>query len=158
TDLDNILNSRTRQLISALAKAKASCDAIREREVEKDKAYAELKRKCNEVSQDLDKNPLVLDMRAEIKTLQGKVDRLHGEYSRLVIMEKKAAVVTKVILHVATKLIRSDEIDVGGFTSTYFVKYSMATTRNRVPPVAIDNGPTMLIPHLEKGYTDVIDV
>nr|GEW04554.1 hypothetical protein [Tanacetum cinerariifolium] len=46
--LDNMLNSRTRKLISNLSKARAYCDAIWEREVEKDKAYAELKRKCNE--------------------------------------------------------------------------------------------------------------
>nr|GEU29951.1 hypothetical protein [Tanacetum cinerariifolium] len=34
----------------------------------------------------------------------------------------------------------------------------MATTRNLVPPSAIGNGPTMLIPDCEKGYADVIDV
>ncbi|GJY86352.1 hypothetical protein Tco_0500378 [Tanacetum coccineum] len=65
---------------------KLICDR---KEVEKDKAYAELDRKCNEALHDLDMNPLVLDMRLEIKTLQGKVDRLHGEYSRLVLKEKK---------------------------------------------------------------------
>nr|GFA44330.1 hypothetical protein [Tanacetum cinerariifolium] len=36
--LDNVLNSRTWELISALHKATASCDAIRARELEKDKA------------------------------------------------------------------------------------------------------------------------
>ncbi|GKE33175.1 hypothetical protein Tco_1452497 [Tanacetum coccineum] len=34
--------------MSALEKVRASCDAIRERENKKDKAYAELERKCNE--------------------------------------------------------------------------------------------------------------
>nr|GEU91845.1 hypothetical protein [Tanacetum cinerariifolium] len=62
--LDNMLNSRTRKLITTLSKARAFCDAIWEREVEKDKAYAELKRKCNEAL-------------------------LHSEYSRLVLEEKK---------------------------------------------------------------------
>nr|GEV23360.1 hypothetical protein [Tanacetum cinerariifolium] len=38
---------------------------------------------------DLDNNPLVMDMRAEIETLQGQVNKLHGEYSRLVLEEKK---------------------------------------------------------------------
>nr|GEY41750.1 hypothetical protein [Tanacetum cinerariifolium] len=38
---------------------------------------------------DLDKNPLVSDMRAEIKALQGQVDGLHGEYSRLILEERK---------------------------------------------------------------------
>nr|GEV45727.1 hypothetical protein [Tanacetum cinerariifolium] len=50
--LDNMLNNRTRKLMSTLSKAKASCDAIRERKVKKDKAYAKLKRKCNKALQD----------------------------------------------------------------------------------------------------------
>ncbi|GJY59317.1 retrovirus-related pol polyprotein from transposon TNT 1-94 [Tanacetum coccineum] len=87
--LDNVMNRRTRELMSTLTKAKASCDAIRERERDKDKEYAELEVKCNDALQDLEKNPLILDMRAEIETLQGQVNRLHGEYSRLVLEEKK---------------------------------------------------------------------
>ncbi|GJU30914.1 hypothetical protein Tco_1174503 [Tanacetum coccineum] len=59
------------------------------REVSKDKAYAELERKCNEALLDLDKSPLVLDMRFEIETLQGHVDGLHSEYSKLVLEENK---------------------------------------------------------------------
>ncbi|GKE35721.1 hypothetical protein Tco_1455043 [Tanacetum coccineum] len=39
---------QTRELIFALHKARASCDAIREREIKKDKAYAELEKKYNE--------------------------------------------------------------------------------------------------------------
>ncbi|GJR47752.1 hypothetical protein Tco_1315855 [Tanacetum coccineum] len=87
--LDNVLNSRTRELISALHKATASYDAIRARELEKDKAYAELERKCNEALLDLNKNPLVADMRTEIETLQGRVDGLHSECTRLILKEKK---------------------------------------------------------------------
>nr|GEY46301.1 hypothetical protein [Tanacetum cinerariifolium] len=57
--LDNVLNSKTRKLLSTLTKARDSCDVIHEREREKDKAYAELEM------------------------------RLHDEYSRLVLEEKK---------------------------------------------------------------------
>nr|GEX80965.1 aspartyl protease family protein At5g10770-like [Tanacetum cinerariifolium] len=46
---------------------KASCDTIREKEIKKDKAYAELEKKCNEALQDLDKNPLVSYMHTEIE-------------------------------------------------------------------------------------------
>ncbi|GJT16767.1 hypothetical protein Tco_0875473 [Tanacetum coccineum] len=87
--LDKMLNNKTPELISALHKARASCDAIREREIQKDKAYAELEKKCNEALQDLDKNPFVSDTRAEIETLQGQVSGLHNEYSRLVLEQKK---------------------------------------------------------------------
>ncbi|GJW44982.1 hypothetical protein Tco_0073781 [Tanacetum coccineum] len=95
--LDNTLNRRTRKLMFALSKAQTSCDTIREREVVKDKAYAELERKCNEALQDLDKNPLVLDMHFEIETFEG-------------LKHDRAAVVSKVVLGVATKLIHSDEM------------------------------------------------
>ncbi|GKF17198.1 hypothetical protein Tco_0062116, partial [Tanacetum coccineum] len=87
--LDNVLNSRTQELISALHKAKTSYDAIRARELDKDRAYAELERNCNEALQDLDKNPCISDMRAEIKDLQGQVDGLHSEYNRLTLEDKK---------------------------------------------------------------------
>ncbi|GJY54599.1 hypothetical protein Tco_0446263 [Tanacetum coccineum] len=121
--LDNILNSKTYKLIFALSKARASCDAIQEREVTKDKVYAELERKCNEALQDLEKNPIVLDMRSEIETLHGQVNKLHSEYSRLILEEKKwvkyeqtlsvlyrAAVVSKVFPYVAIKFVCSDKI------------------------------------------------
>ncbi|GJV40420.1 RNA-directed DNA polymerase, eukaryota, reverse transcriptase zinc-binding domain protein [Tanacetum coccineum] len=85
--LNNVMNRRTRKLMSTLLKARAACDPIREKEKEKDKVYAELKAKCNDALQDLDKNPLVLDLCAEVETLQE--DKLHGEYSRQVLEEKK---------------------------------------------------------------------
>ncbi|GKD58519.1 hypothetical protein Tco_1296028 [Tanacetum coccineum] len=81
-------------------------------------AYAELERKCNEALQDLDKNPLVFDMRAEIKVLQGQVDGLHIEYSRLILEEKnslkqdRAAIVSKVIPDAAMKLVRINDLGV----------------------------------------------
>nr|GEW40371.1 hypothetical protein [Tanacetum cinerariifolium] len=131
----------------------------------KDKSYAKLERRCNEALQDLDKNPLALDMRSEIKTLQGKIDKLQGEYSRLFLKEKKwvnyeqtlsilclkvkrlkfkrerlkssethllkevdglrqdrVDVVSKVVPHVATKLVCSDEM---GLLVAQFVKAAM---------------------------------
>nr|GEU46739.1 reverse transcriptase domain-containing protein [Tanacetum cinerariifolium] len=91
--LDNMLNSGTRELMSALHKVRASCNAIQEREViKKDKTYAKLEKKCNEALYDLDKNPLVSNMHSKIKTLQG--------------------VVTKVVPGTAMKLVHSDEMGV----------------------------------------------
>nr|GEV23280.1 hypothetical protein [Tanacetum cinerariifolium] len=92
----------------------------------KDKAYAELERKCNEALH-LDKNPLVSNMRAEIKVLQGQVDGLHSiesERERLKsseiqllqeidsLKQDRASVVSKVILNTAMKLVRSDDLGV----------------------------------------------
>nr|GEV16840.1 retrotransposon protein, putative, unclassified [Tanacetum cinerariifolium] len=53
------------------------------REVKRDKAYADLEKKCNESLQDLDKNLLVSHMRSKTKTLQGQVLSLRGRDSRL---------------------------------------------------------------------------
>ncbi|GJV81557.1 hypothetical protein Tco_1517427, partial [Tanacetum coccineum] len=90
--------------------------------LDKDRGYAELERTCNEAFQDLDKNPLVSDIHADIKALHGQVDGLHSEYSRLILEEKKweidslnqdrAVVVSKVIPDATMKLIRSDDLGV----------------------------------------------
>ncbi|GKB52142.1 hypothetical protein Tco_0902895 [Tanacetum coccineum] len=89
--LHNMMNRRTRELMSTMTKTRATCDAIQEREREKDKAYTELEVKCNDALHDLDKNPLVMNMRAEVETLQG------------------VTVVAKVVPHVATELVHSYE-------------------------------------------------
>ncbi|GKD39423.1 hypothetical protein Tco_1259630 [Tanacetum coccineum] len=94
--LDNMLNSWTRQLMYALAKARASCD---------------------------------------IETLQGQVDKLHesererlkGSKTQLLqeidkLRQDRTVLVTKVIPHVAMKLIRSDEV---GLLATRLVKVAI---------------------------------
>nr|GEU77691.1 hypothetical protein [Tanacetum cinerariifolium] len=123
-------DNMTRKLMSTLTKARASCDVINEKEREKHKAYVELEMRCNDALQDLDKNPLVLDMRKEINTLQGqtlvilhlKVKGLESERERLKkskthllqeingLRQDRAAVVAKVVPHMATKLVCSDEM------------------------------------------------
>nr|GEW47838.1 hypothetical protein [Tanacetum cinerariifolium] len=105
--LDNMLNNKTRKLISALTKARSSCDVIQERERENEKAYAKIEKNCNDALQDLDKNPLVVDMHAEIKTLQGQVNKLH-EIDGL--RQDRAAVIFKVVTRVVKELVHSDEM------------------------------------------------
>ncbi|GKE34201.1 hypothetical protein Tco_1453523 [Tanacetum coccineum] len=107
--LENVLNSRTWELISALHKATASYDVIQARELENDRAYAKLESKCNEALLDLNKNPLV----TEIETLQGRVDGLHSECTRLemdALKQDGASVIAKVVPDAATKLIHIDEM------------------------------------------------
>ncbi|GJZ07513.1 hypothetical protein Tco_0541306 [Tanacetum coccineum] len=123
--LDNMLNSRTHQLMSSLAKARVSCDVIREREIEKDKAYAELERKCNDALQDLDKILLCWTYAQRLRLYKGRLrsymglesekERLKGSETQLLqeidkLRQERATLVTKVIPHMATKLIRSDEV------------------------------------------------
>nr|GEW76650.1 hypothetical protein [Tanacetum cinerariifolium] len=85
----------------------------------KDNAYAEVEKKCNEALKDLDKNPLVFDMRAKIETLQSRVNGLHKVDG---LRQDRAVVVARVILDAAMKLIRSDEM---GFLITRLVKASI---------------------------------
>ncbi|GJW46145.1 hypothetical protein Tco_0077791 [Tanacetum coccineum] len=124
--LDNVMNKQNRELMSTFSEARVACDVIRETEKEKYKAYAKLDTKCNDALQDLEKNPLVLDLRVEIETLQGQVEKLHSEYSRLVLEDKngltmirhslsffpRVAVVPKVVPHIAMKLVYSDEMGI----------------------------------------------
>nr|GEZ58081.1 hypothetical protein [Tanacetum cinerariifolium] len=135
-DVDNDLDIHGKLctfLASSVLSTKGSYDAIREIEIEKDNEYAECERKCNKALQDLKKNPLVLDMRAEIETLQGQVDGLHkrerlkNSETQLLqdinsFKQDRATVVSKVIPEVATKLIRSDEM---GFLVAKLVKAAM---------------------------------
>ncbi|GJZ25710.1 hypothetical protein Tco_0569963 [Tanacetum coccineum] len=93
--LDNMLNSRTRELIYPLHKAKTSYDAIRARELDKDRAYAELEKKCIESKSKRLKS-------FEIQLLQ-EIDSLKQD---------RSAIISKVIPDAAMKLIRSDDIGV----------------------------------------------
>nr|GEX29527.1 hypothetical protein [Tanacetum cinerariifolium] len=70
--------------------------AIRARDLDKDRAYAELERMCNKALQDLDKNLLVSDMRAEIKALQGQVDGLYSELLKKVAAMEEPFVLEKI--------------------------------------------------------------
>nr|GEV26155.1 hypothetical protein [Tanacetum cinerariifolium] len=100
--------------------ATASYDAIRARKIEKDIAYAELERKCNEALFDLDRNPLVADMRTKIETfLKSKAlnrrERLKLFEIQLfqemdALKQDRDSIVAKVVPDAATKLIRSDEM------------------------------------------------
>ncbi|GJV07416.1 hypothetical protein Tco_1345072 [Tanacetum coccineum] len=119
--LDNMLNSRTH------------------------KACAKLERKCNEALQDLDKNPLVLDTHSKIETFQGQVDRLHvkgleSEREKLKssetqllqeidgLRQDRVVVVSKVLPHVATELVRCNEIAFDDdLATTYYPFTSKAT-------------------------------
>nr|GEW84571.1 hypothetical protein [Tanacetum cinerariifolium] len=172
-------------------------------ELEKDRAYAELERKCNESLLDLEKNPLVADMQTEIETLKGRVDGLHSECleserGRLKLFEiqllqemdalkqDRASIVAKVVPDAATKLIHSDEMDmlvvklvkasiiyvrcaafeeVDKLKKTFVIEkmagyrpFSKQEYDQAGDDLANASGPTISIPHCEKGQAHVIDV
>ncbi|GKC71624.1 MAK10-like protein [Tanacetum coccineum] len=126
--LDNVLNSKTRELISTLHKAKTSYDAIRARELEKDKAYAKLERKCNEALQDLDKNPIILSsIRAKIEGIKSERERLKSSKIKLLqeidsLKQDRAIVVSKVVSDAAMKLIRSDDLEVAAMEEPFVLE------------------------------------
>ncbi|GJZ94647.1 hypothetical protein Tco_0666850 [Tanacetum coccineum] len=100
--LDNILKSRTRELISALHKARASCDAIQEREVKRDKANYE---------QPLSLLPTKVEgLESERERLKASEIQMLQEINRL--RQDRAAVVSKVVHDAAMKLVHSDEMGV----------------------------------------------
>ncbi|GJZ55427.1 hypothetical protein Tco_0610620, partial [Tanacetum coccineum] len=101
------------------------------RELEKNRAYVELERKCNEALLNLNQNALVADLRTEIETLQGRVDGLHSECTRLemdVLKQDRASVIAKVVPDAAIKLIHIDEMEVAKLKEP-FVMEKMAGYR-----------------------------
>nr|GEW61904.1 hypothetical protein [Tanacetum cinerariifolium] len=84
--------------------ARASCDAIREREVKRYKAYAELEKKCNEALQDLDKNPLIFICVPKLRLYRGQeID---------ILRQDRVAVISKFVPDAAMKLFHSDEMGI----------------------------------------------
>ncbi|GKF18995.1 hypothetical protein Tco_0067633, partial [Tanacetum coccineum] len=86
---------------------------------------------------DLDNNPLVSNMRAEIKVLKGQVDGLHSnesERERLKCVEiqllqeidslkqDRAVVVSKVIPDVSMKLVRCDDLEVAAIKEPFVLE------------------------------------
>nr|GEW88234.1 reverse transcriptase domain-containing protein [Tanacetum cinerariifolium] len=151
--LDNMLNSRTRELISALHKATASCDAIRARELKKDIAYAELERKCNEALLDMDKNLLVADIGTEIETLHGRVDGLYNECTQLVLEEKKWINYDQTLFSLQSKIegLKSErERETQALRDSIFARDGCVKARSVVAKVVLDAA-TKLIRSDEMG-------
>ncbi|GKA59371.1 hypothetical protein Tco_0758684 [Tanacetum coccineum] len=97
--------------MSTLTKVWVECNAIHKREKLKDMEYAKLEAKCNDTLEDLEKKPLVLDLREEITTLQG----LKGSEIQLMpqvdgLKHDRVAVVSKVISYIAMELAHNDEM------------------------------------------------
>ena len=71
--LDYHLNTHARDLIHTMKGTQEKMDDTLAKEKKRDQEYAELKAKCEEAMEELDKNPLVQDLRTEIKDLEKKV-------------------------------------------------------------------------------------
>ncbi|GJW64856.1 hypothetical protein Tco_0116740 [Tanacetum coccineum] len=123
--LDNMLNSRTRKLILILSKARASYDAIRERRLRKtrhmlnlrgvDQLHGEYSRLVLEEKKWVNYEQTLSILRSKVKGLESEKERLKSFETQLSqeidgLRQDRADVVSKVIPHVATKLIRSDEM------------------------------------------------
>nr|GEV83579.1 zinc finger, CCHC-type [Tanacetum cinerariifolium] len=148
-------------------KARASCDTIREREIKKDKAYAELEKNYNEALQDLAIKLIRSDKMGVLIARLVKASIIHGRCAAFeeVAELKKPFVLEKIAAAVEEATVTSIEAFVfKGFIKMLYVglvsiiRVSMATIRNLVPPGAIGSGLTISIPYCEKGHADIIDV
>lgn len=81
--LDNHLNDRTRDLIRTVKGAREKMDAILAKEKKRDQEFADLKTKCEEAMKELERNPLVIDLRADIQDLEKKLKETQSECKRL---------------------------------------------------------------------------
>ena len=81
--LDNHLNARTREVVRTLATAREKMDAILAREKKKDQEFSEIQAKCEEAMRDLEKNPLVQNLRADITELEKELKKAQSECKKL---------------------------------------------------------------------------
>ena len=81
--LDNHLNARTKEVVRTLEAAREKMDAILAKEKKKDQEYAELQARCEEAIKDLDKNPVVKDLRADIVNLEKELKEAKAECKKL---------------------------------------------------------------------------
>ncbi|GJZ63335.1 hypothetical protein Tco_0619756 [Tanacetum coccineum] len=121
TVLDNVLNGTTRELISALHKARTSSDTIRESEIQKDKArvnglHTEYSRLILEEKKWINYEQTLSTLRARVEGLKSKGKSLRASDIQLLqevdsLWQDRAAVVARVIPDAAMKLIHSDEME-----------------------------------------------
>ena len=81
--MDNHLNARTREVVHTLESAREKMDAILAREKKKDREFAELQSKCEEAIKDFERNPLVKDLRADIRDLEKELKEAQTECKKL---------------------------------------------------------------------------
>ncbi|GJX75266.1 hypothetical protein Tco_0313861 [Tanacetum coccineum] len=113
--LDNMLNSRTRNLMSTLSKARASCDAIRERKGKVDKLHGMYRRLVLEEKKLITYKQILSILCSKVKGLESERERLKSSETQLLqeidrLRQDKAVVVSKVVPHMAMKLFCSDEM------------------------------------------------
>lgn len=87
--LDNHLKDRTRDLIRTVKGTREKMDAILPKEKKRDQEFSDLKVKYEEAMEELEKNPLVQDLRADIHNLEKKLKDAQLECRRLQLEEAK---------------------------------------------------------------------
>jgi chromosome segregation ATPase len=81
--LDNYLNARTREVVCTLEAAREKMDVILAREKKKDQEFAAIQSKCEEALKDLEKNPLVQELRSDIHDLEKGLKETKPECKKL---------------------------------------------------------------------------
>ncbi|GJT13142.1 putative reverse transcriptase domain-containing protein [Tanacetum coccineum] len=123
--LNNMLNNRTRKLMSTLSKARDSCDAIQKRKV--DRLHGEYSRLVLEENKWVNYEQTLFVLCSKVEGLEFERERLKSSKTMLLqeidsLRQDRAVVVSKVVPHVATKLFHSDEM---GLLFSKLVKAAM---------------------------------
>ena len=88
--LDNHLNSRTRELIKTVKNAKEELNVVLAREEHRERLITDLKSKCDKVTEDIEKDPIVRDLRSNTMKLATRLKEAQVECGRLKMEEAKA--------------------------------------------------------------------
>ena len=81
--LDNHLNSRTKELIHSVKNAKEELNVVLAQEEHRERLITDLKAKCDRVTEDTEKNPIVRDLRSNAMKLATRLKEAQVECGRL---------------------------------------------------------------------------
>lgn len=114
--LDNHMNDRTRDLVRTLQRAREKMDAILAKEKKKDQEFADLRAKCEEALQVMEKNLVVLDLRKDIRSLEKKFKDAQSECKKLRAEEAKVGEYKEEIVALESKCekLESERVELQG--------------------------------------------
>ncbi|GJT07066.1 RNA-directed DNA polymerase, eukaryota, reverse transcriptase zinc-binding domain protein [Tanacetum coccineum] len=107
--LDNMLNNKTRKLMSTLSKARASCDAIREREVERTNPMLNLRGIAMKLCRIWTKILLCWTCAQKLKLCRGKLIGFRVSIADLFLKRRNRSTMSKPCLSLVTNIQKKDK-------------------------------------------------
>nr|GEX44097.1 hypothetical protein [Tanacetum cinerariifolium] len=83
--LDNVVNSKSRELLQVIKKIRGECDVMKQRKRAQVEDFEELRSKCEDTMIDFEKNPTVVAMRQKMSTLYTEAKEHKANIDRMLL-------------------------------------------------------------------------